>query len=464
MKSHMFPSSATTLLLCSLASICQAQSQSGDFADLANEFVTQTSALAVPPLALSFVENIQSLGEPSSLTEQQQVFEQFSAKLAAVDSAALTTCQKIDHAIMSLESRFGARRAKLGLVTVAREVSAEGAERVLDLDLGLLWYRYFLDRWNGAELSLETIFAFGERELAQSVANYRETAAQLGFAGRLDKFAEHLSTHGQTLTDDAEVAALFAARQRTVRDHMAQAFNHYPGIEPAHIKRSDRGESFAVPGYYIPNEKTFYYGAPKGGYDVRQADWLFLHEATPGHHFQLSLASTASRCASQLPERFDAAYSEGWAAYVETLGDTLGVYATPYARLGAIEWDLVRSVRVVLDIGLNAYGWSDARALRYWHEHVPGQDHIAQREIDRMKRWPAQAITYKYGAAVFEALRQKHAPRHDDAVALRRFHAAALEFGSMPLSALQSNLGALLGAVDTNESMKPTATRPDQSR
>lgn len=182
----------------------------------------------------------------------------------------------------------------------------------------------------------------------------------------------------------------------------------------------------------------------EAGYEARQADWLFLHEATPGHHFQVAAARAAERCPQRLPEIFNPAYVEGWAAYVETIGADLGLYTDRYARLAAVEWDMVRSVRVVLDVGLNAYGWSDERALAYWHANVYGQRDVAEREIARMRRWPAQVITYKYGASVFERLRAHHVDSADGRLDVKRFHDAALAYGSMPLATFEELLPTLV--------------------
>ena len=128
---------------------------------------------------------------------------------------------------------------------------------------------------------------------------------------------------------------------------------------------------------------------------------------------------------------------EGWAAYVEELGKTIGVYRTIYAELGKWEWDIVRSVRVALDVGLNYYGWSDEEALQFWKKHIPNQDDIAMREIRRMKRWPAQVVTYKYGAGKLLDWQAYAQAQQGDDFNLKDFHTQVLQHGALPFSILE---------------------------
>jgi uncharacterized protein (DUF885 family) len=131
-------------------------------------------------------------------------------------------------------------------------------------------------------------------------------------------------------------------------------------------------------------------------------------------------------------------YIEGWAAYVEDAAITLGAYSDNLSELGKWRWDLVRSVRVPLDVGINYFGWNDEQALAFWRRHIADQDAIGQREIKRIRRWPAQVITYKYGASIFASLRAKHV--NDSSEDTLRFHQSVLAYGPLPLSVLNEML------------------------
>jgi uncharacterized protein (DUF885 family) len=127
-------------------------------------------------------------------------------------------------------------------------------------------------------------------------------------------------------------------------------------------------------------------------------------------------------------------YTEGWAAYIEEIGKEFGAYPTDFDEYGKWEWDLIRSLRVPMDIGLNYYGWSDEEALSFWQQYSTGLDDIARREIARMRRWPAQVITYKYGAETF--LRWQRAAAKDPDFNWVDFHTQVLQYGPLPLSLL----------------------------
>lgn len=341
------------------------------------------------------------------------------------DAKALSICERIDHAMITLDSELTVQRAKLGLRYKDLGEGVEKTDRLIDEPLGREWYRYFLARWLGDDISADELFEFGARQLARSVAAY-------------DRVIKESPIEDLPLADGgAETMALFSERQEIVWSRLRSIFPPSNNVPRANIARSDQGDAFPVPGYYDAATSTFFYNVLGDGYDPAEADWLFLHEATPGHHYQGQYARLNNKCEPLIERPFSYAYAEGWAAYVETLGEALGLYETPQAQLSAIEWDMVRSVRVVLDVGLNDRGWSDQRALAYWHDNVRGQRDIAMREIERLKRWPGQAITYKYGAAVFELLQRDYLMRSRSPTAIVDFHRWVLGYGAIPLSTLK---------------------------
>ena len=116
----------------------------------------------------------------------------------------------------------------------------------------------------------------------------------------------------------------------------------------------------------------------------------------------------------------------------------LAYIQTSYDYLGKLEWDLIRSVRVVLDIGLNYYGWTEEEALDYWKENIINQDEKAMREINRMKRWPAQVLTYKVGAAKILEIKEKMQEQQGDDFDIKKFHDKILKAGPVPLHLLEN--------------------------
>jgi uncharacterized protein (DUF885 family) len=163
-----------------------------------------------------------------------------------------------------------------------------------------------------------------------------------------------------------------------------------------------------VPGWFNLNT---YQPEKQARYDKES---LTLHEAVPGHIFQGSLA----RSQQGLPEfrRFysNSAYGEGWALYAESLGSQLGLYRDPYSHYGELASERFRAVRLVVDTGIHAMGWTREQAVEYFGAHAP---EIPVAEIDRYISWPGQALAYKTGQLKILELRkeaeQKLGPKFD---------------------------------------------------
>src|SRR5690606_19636308 len=142
---------------------------------------------------------------------------------------------------------------------------------------------------------------------------------------------------------------------------------------------------------------VFQFNFSTGRYNVRCMDWLYMHEAIPGHHLQHTYGTSDNGY-------FYFGNAEGWACYVEDLGESLGLYTDPYKLLGKEEWNLVRSARLVMEVGNHYHGWGYEKAMAYWKENIRGQDQIADREIKRITRWPGQALCYKVGAVTIQRI------------------------------------------------------------
>jgi uncharacterized protein (DUF885 family) len=163
----------------------------------------------------------------------------------------------------------------------------------------------------------------------------------------------------------------------------------------------------------------------------------FLHEAIPGHHYQISLA----RENPSLPDfrRFGgfAAFSEGWALYCESLGDQLGCYTNPYQKLGAYGNEIHRAIRLVVDAGIHTGKMTREDAIKYMMDNEAVSETLAIAEIERYMAMPGQALSYKIGELKIKELRDRYQKQLGKKFRLDLFHAALLEGGSMPLSVLE---------------------------
>jgi uncharacterized protein (DUF885 family) len=251
-----------------------------------------------------------------------------------------------------------------------------------------------------------------------------------------NKFYAWLNDSSFFENDPVQVQLAFEQTRTAVLQNLHNLFN-VQQVPEVSITRGANEALAQTPGYYDNN--VFCYNLFNKPYNKRQYNWLFIHEAVPGHHYQSSIAGVLKL--SKVQQLFYyLGFSEGWAAYTEELGKQLGVYKTPYDELGKWEWDIVRSVRVPLDVGINYYGWTDSTALAFWKKNIRGQDDIAMREINRIKRWPAQVVSYKYGAGQIMRMKEKLQQKEGNGFDIKTFHDNVLNHGSLPFFMVEKNV------------------------
>jgi uncharacterized protein (DUF885 family) len=393
-------------------------------------------ALDMAPLSLSYRENIANLVNETDIAAQERLFNGVARELEQIDRRPLDPCQQLDLERIAFETR-----TNLHKLDVLAQFAALGDKAVVtdgglySMPLGRQWYRYFLQRWLSADVTPEQLMASGRTELAAVQGRYRRLQAAMGYAGKDDAFQAYLASPQFMYAAGTTPQADYEARQARVYANLPKLFPAH-AIGPAAVRESTRGMAFPADGYYDTDTRTFYFNKNGPTYQKRNVDMLLLHESTPGHHFQSHYAAQAKGCPVTLPPVFYPAFGEGWSAYVEEFGSVLGLYRQPSDELGAVEWDLVRSIRVVLDVGINYEGWSEREAYAYWHQQLPMLPQLAAREITRVRNWPVQAITYKYGAARIAQLRSAEQARLGVAFDIRTFHHTLLRNGSLPMAVL----------------------------
>lgn len=404
------------------------------FDDFTKSFVSGYQSLHMPNLELSYVSGLEHIGSADDIKRQQDFFASVESKLSSYKVEELIPAQKLDYSLISYETELNLQRITLELQWVKNRPAKIPDGGIITLPNGKAWYAYLLKRWVNDEVTPDHIYQFGLTEVERVKSHIEDIRKQTGLSE--DDFYRHLNDPSFFITDSNEVRRSFERTKAIIYSNLPKLFNTTK-IATLKIKKGESRQLAQTPGYY--DSGTFYYNLFDKPYNKRQFDWLFIHEGVPGHHYQSSIiADTKVSDVQQL--FYYMGFAEGWGAYVEELGKQLGVYKTPYDELGKWEWDIVRSVRVPMDVGLNYYGWTDQQALDFWKKNIRGQDDIAMREIARIRRWPAQVVTYKYGALQIlhwkETLQKKQGKKFD----IKNFHDRVLNHGSLPLFMVKENV------------------------
>lgn len=311
-------------------------------------------------------------------------------------------------------------------------------------------YRILVRFYTTTNQSPEEIHRLGLEEVQRIEGEMQNVMRQAGFRGSIPDYEHRLATDpAQHFHDKQEMLVYCRNVAKIVEPELPREFRHIPmllyGIRPIPADREAAtatnaqapSPDFTAPGWmnlntYQPEQQVKY---------NKQA--LVLHEAVPGHIFQLTLA----RALSGIPEfrRFysNSAYIEGWGLYAESLGSELGVYADPADRFGQLASERFRAVRLVVDTGLHAMGWTRNQAVDYFKAHAPDQ---SLAEVDRYISWPGQALSYKMGQLEIMKLRAEARRRLGPRFDIREFHDAVLRDGVLPLELLDQQVEAWLRA------------------
>ncbi len=184
---------------------------------------------------------------------------------------------------------------------------------------------------------------------------------------------------------------------------------------------------------------------------------LALHEAVPGHHLQVATARAIADLPAFRRHAWYPAYGEGWATYAETLGADLGFYKEPLSAFGHLNADLFRAVRMVVDTGIHARGWTRQQAIEYMNANTANPQSDNEIEVDRTIAQPAQALGYKLGEVKIRALRTRAQRALGAGFDVRAFHTAILGNGALPLPMLEQQVGLWLAAAKGKTAALPVA-------
>jgi uncharacterized protein (DUF885 family) len=320
---------------------------------------------------------------------------------------------------------------------------------------GREWYAYLARLSTTTDLAPDAIHELGLQEVARIRREMAQVKTQVGFKGDLPAFFKFLQDDPQFYYDDAD-ALLRGYRdlKKKIDARLPQLFNDFPqadyevrAVEPFRAQSAAGGfyqppsADGSRPGIFYVN--TFNLKAqPKFGMET-----LSLHEASPGHHFQIAIQQELH----ELPRfrRFGngyVAYQEGWALYAESIGKELGMFTDPYQYYGRLADEMLRAMRLVVDTGLHTRNWTREQSIKYMLDNSSMAQSDAVAEVERYIAIPGQALGYKIGQLRIRELRNKAQAALGSRFDVREFHSVVLRDGSLPLSVLEAKIDRWIAA------------------
>jgi len=317
-----------------------------------------------------------------------------------------------------------------------------------DLPDGPAWYRWRIRQATSMDMPPDEIHRLGLAEVARIRGEMITVKEQVGFKGDLDAFFTFLEQDPKFYFDNEE--ELLGA-YRDVKKHidalLPKLFVDFPKadyeIRPVEEFRaaSAAGASYQSPSADGKRPGIFYINThnlkaqPRFGLET-----LSLHEASPGHHFQISIQQELT----DLPRfrRFNGyvSYSEGWALYAESIGKELGVFTDPYQWYGRLSDEMLRAMRLVLDTGFHAKGWTREQGIKFMLDNSSMAESDIVAEVERYIVWPGQALGYKLGQLHISALRARAEAELGSAFDVREFHSQVLRDGAVPMNVLTAKI------------------------
>ncbi len=313
---------------------------------------------------------------------------------------------------------------------------------------GAALYDYLIESSTTLPMKADEVHQLGLSEVARILAEMEQQKARVGFNGSLSDFFKHLRTDPKFQPKSAdELAGRYAAIGKKVDARVREQFALIPKTPleirpvPAFREKTDAAGSYqsGTPDGTRPG--VFFYNT----YDLPNRylwgmETLYLHEAVPGHHFQISLAQEDESLPAFMRFGGNTAFVEGWALYAETLYPELGLETDPYQRMGGLNDEMLRAMRLVVDTGIHAKGWSREQAIRYMLDNSPMPETDAIAEVERYIAIPGQALAYKIGQLTILRLKADAKAKLGAKFDPRGFHATVLDTGALPMPVLETKV------------------------
>ena len=318
------------------------------------------------------------------------------------------------------------------------------------LAFGKELYAIFAKQWTTTEMKPEAIHELGLREVARLNAEMEKVKNQVGFKGTLIAFFDEVRNKKELkpFKKPEEVLANFESIHTRIKPNVDKLFSLQPKTK-FEIRRTEAFREKTASAEYMQGTAdgtrpgVFYVPIPDVvNYNFYGDEDLFLHEAIPGHHFQMSLQQENTNLPDFRRFNWFGAYGEGWALYTESLGTELGLYKDPYQYFGMLSNEIHRAIRLVVDTGIHSKGWSREQAIQYSLNNEAESEASIVSEIERYMAIPGQALSYKIGQMKIIELRKKAEAKMGSKFDIKKFHEKVLGSGVMPLALLENKINA----------------------
>ena len=369
---------------------------------------------------------------------------------SAADKERLTAAYR-DMIGQQLMPAFRKMRGFIADEYMAKTRSTPGMDA---LPNGKAWYAFNARNSTTTDKSPEEIHQIGLNEVARIHGEIGKVMQEVGFKGSLQDFFKFMQTDKRfSFKSEEDLLKYYRSLEAKINQKIPEQFSLIPK-SPFEIRPVEafRAQSMAGGQYYPPSED----GSRPGIFYVNTYDlptrktWdaedLYLHEAIPGHHFQIALQQELTNLPAFRRFGGETAFAEGWGLYAESLGKDLGVYTDPYSYFGYLQNELWRAIRLVVDTGLHSKGWSREQVIKYMLDNSAESETQSTAEAERYMAIPGQALAYKIGELKIQELRDRAEKALGDKFDVREFHAEVLKDGAVPLSVLEGKIDRWIAA------------------
>ncbi len=319
---------------------------------------------------------------------------------------------------------------------------------ISDIPNGKAYYTYITKFWTTTSMTPDEIFDIGQKEVARIKSEMEKVKDETGFKGDLKAFINYIHTDKKFMPFKTanDVLNFYRDIEKREEPQLKKLFDLVPKAK-FEVRETEKFREASASAEYNQS-------APDGSrpaifyvpvvdatkYNVVGMEDLFLHEAIPGHHYQISIQQENTLLPKFRRFGWYGAYGEGWALYTESLGKELGLYTDPYQYFGSLGEEMHRAIRLVVDVGIHTKGWTREQAIKFSLDNDAESESDITSEIERYMAIPGQALAYKIGQMKIIEIRKKAESTLGAKFSIQKFHDEVLKDGCLPLDVFENKM------------------------